>query len=160
GVRAIGTAGGPEKVALALAHGYAHAIDYRAGGFAPRVRELTGGEGVHAVYDSVGRDTWRGSLASLRTRGAFVCFGQSSGMIEGFSLADLAKGSFTACRPVLFHYIAEPRELRRRADDLLDLVAAGVIRAEIRQRRPLSEAAEAHRDLEARRTTGATVLVP
>lgn len=160
GVRAIGTAGGPEKVALALAHGYAHAIDYRAGEFAPRVRELTGGEGVHAVYDSVGRDTWRGSLASLRTRGAFVCFGQSSGMIEGFSLADLAKGSFTACRPVLFHYIAEPQELRRRADDLLDLVAAGVIRAEIRQRRPLSEAAEAHRDLEARRTTGATVLVP
>lgn len=158
GVTAIGTAGGPEKVALAKAHGYAEVIDYRAGDFAPRVRELTGGEGVHAVYDSVGRDTWRGSLDCLRARGAFVNFGQASGMIEGFGLADLAKGSFTACRPVLFHYIADPAELRARAEALFAAVLAGEITAEVRRRLPLAEAAEAHRRLEARETTGATVL--
>lgn len=160
GVTAIGTAGGPEKVALAKAHGYAHVIDYRAGDFAAEVRDLTGGVGVHAVYDSVGRDTWRGSLASLRVRGAFVCFGQASGMIEGFTLADLAKGSFTACRPVLFHYVADPDELAARSADLFAALASGAIRADVRQRRPLAQAAEAHRDLEARRTTGATVLIP
>ena len=158
GVTAIGTAGGPEKVALARAHGYAEVIDYRAGDFAPRVLELTGGRGVDAVYDSVGRDTWRGSLACLRTRGAFVNFGQASGMIEGFGLADLAKGSFTACRPVLFHYIADPAELRARADALFAAVLSGAITAEVRQRAPLSAAAAAHRGLEARETTGATVF--
>ena len=158
GVTAIGTAGGPEKVALAKAHGYAHVIDYRAEDFAPKVRELTGGVGVRAVYDGVGRDTWRGSLASLGMRGAFVNFGQSSGMIEGFTLAELAKGSFTASRPVLFHYIAEPAELRARAADLFAAVLSGVITAEVRQRHPLAEAAAAHRALEARETTGATVL--
>lgn len=160
GVTAIGTAGGPEKVALARAHGYAEVIDYRAGDFAPRVREITGGEGVHAVYDSTGRDTWRGSLACLRTRGAFVNFGQSSGMIEGFTLADLARGSFTACRPVLFHYIATPDELRARAEALFAAVLSGAIRAEVRQSHSLADVAAAHRALEARRTTGATVLIP
>lgn len=158
GVTAIGTAGGPAKVALAKSHGYAHVIDYTAEDFVPRVRELTGGTGVHAVYDGVGRDTWRGSLAVLRTRGAFVNFGQSSGLIEGFTLADLAKGSFTTCRPVLFHYIADPTELRIRADDLFQAVLAGEIVAEVHQSLPLSEVAEAHRALEARETTGATVL--
>ncbi len=158
GVTAIGTAGGADKVALARAHGYAEVIDYRATDFAPRVRELTGGQGVDVVYDSVGRDTWRGSLAALRARGSFVNFGQASGMIERFSLADLAKGSFTACRPVLFHYIADPAELRRRAEDLFAAVLSGTLSAEVRQTLPLSAAAEAHRALEARETVGATVL--
>ncbi len=158
GATAIGTAGGPDKAALARAHGYTEVIDYRAGDFIEPVRALTGG--VHVAYDGVGRDTWRGSLACLRTRGAFVSFGQASGPIEGFGLGDLAKGSFTACRPVLFHYIADPAELRARAADLFAAVAAGVLTAEVRQRLPLAEAARAHRDLEARRTTGATVLIP
>ena len=160
GVTAIGTAGGPAKAALAAAHGYAHVIDYQAGDFVPRVRELTGGAGVDVVYDSVGRDTWRGSLACLRTRGTFVCFGQSSGAIEGFGMGDLARGSFSACRPVLFHYISTPADLQARAADLFAAVAAGAIRADVRQRYPLDRVADAHRDLEARRTSGATVLVP
>ena len=158
GATAIGTAGGPDKAALARAHGYAEVIDYRAGDFVAPVRDLTGG--VHVAYDGVGRDTWRGSLACLRTRGAFVSFGQASGPIEGFGLGDLARGSFTACRPVLFHYIADPAELRARAADLFAAAAAGILTAEVRQRLPLAEAARAHRDLEARRTTGATVLIP
>lgn len=158
GATAIGTAGGPDKAALARAHGYAEVIDYRAGDFVEPVRALTGG--VHVAYDGVGRDTWRGSLACLRTRGAFVSFGQASGPIEGFGLGDLAKGSFTACRPVLFHYIADPAELQARAADLFAAVAAGILTAEVRQRLPLAEAARAHRDLEARRTAGATVLIP
>lgn len=158
GVVAIGTAGGPQKTELARRHGYAHVIDYKTEDFVARVREITGDQGVHAVYDSVGRDTWRGSLDCLRVQGAFVNFGQSSGLIEGFTLADLAKGSFTACRPVLFHYIADPAQLRRRAADLFACVLSGQIRAGVRQRYPLAEVAEAHRDLEARNTMGATVL--
>ena len=160
GVTAIGTAGGPEKVALAAAHGYAHVIDYRAEDFAPRVRKLTEGKGVPVVYDSVGRDTWKGSLACLATHGTFVCFGQSSGTIEGFSMADLARGSLYACRPTLFNYIASPADLRARAADLFAALASGAIRADVNQRHPLTAVADAHRDLEARRTTGATVLIP
>lgn len=160
GVTAIGTAGGPEKVALAAAHGYAHVIDYRAEDFVPRVHALTRGDGVPVVYDSVGRDTWKGSLACLAPHGTFVCFGQSSGTIEGFSIADLARGSFYACRPTLFHYIATPAALRARAADLFAAVASGAIRPDVRQRYPLTAVADAHRDLEARRTTGATVLIP
>ncbi len=161
GATAIGTAGGPEKAALARAHGYAEVIDYRAEDFLPRVRELTGGRGVDVVYDSVGRDTWRGSLASLKTRGTFVCFGQSSGLVEGFGLGDLAAGgSLTACRPVLFHYINAREELETRARSLFDMLEAGALRAEVHQRYPLAEAAAAHRALEARLTTGASVLVP
>ncbi|MBA3324563.1 MAG: quinone oxidoreductase [Rhodobacteraceae bacterium] len=161
GATAIGTAGGPEKVALAGTHGYSHVIDYSAGDFVAEVKALTGGQGVHVVYDSVGRDTWRGSLACLRTRGAFVTFGQSSGVIEGFSLGDLAAGgSLTACRPTLFNYIATREELEARAADLFAMVQSGAIRAEVRQRFALSAAGEAHRALEERRTTGATVLVP
>lgn len=161
GATAIGTAGGPEKVALARAHGYAEVIDYRAEDFAPRVRALTGGRGVDVVYDGVGRDTWRGSLASLRTRGMFVSFGQSSGMIEGFTLGDLAAGgSLSACRPTVFSYIAARDELEERARSLFAMLESGALRAEVRQRFALSDAAEAHRALEARRTTGASVLVP
>lgn len=160
GVTAIGTAGGPEKVALALAHGYAHAVDYRAGDFVAQVRDLTGGAGVHAVYDSVGRDTWRGSLACLRPRGAFVSFGQSSGPAEGFGLADLAAGSFTATRPVLFHFIASAEALRARAGALFAALADGTLTADVRQSYALADVASAHADIEGRRTTGATVLIP
>jgi NADPH2:quinone reductase len=162
GAVAIGTAGGPEKVALAKAHGYAHVIDYRAEDFAPKVRELTDGKGVHVVYDSVGKDTWRGSLAALRARGMFVTFGQSSGMIDGFQLADLAVGgaSLSACRPSLFAYIATPAELEARAANLFDVLLSGAVKAEVRQRFALSDARGAHEALEGRRTTGATVLVP
>lgn len=161
GAVAIGTAGGPEKAALAKAHGYAHVIDYRSEDFAARVREITEGRGVSAVYDSVGRDTWRGSLSCLRPRGTFVTFGQSSGMIEGFTLGDLAKGgSLTAVRPSLFHYIASRTELEERSEALFARLADGTLTAEVRQTFPLAQIADAHRALEARRTTGATLLIP
>jgi NADPH2:quinone reductase len=161
GATAIGTAGGPQKVALAQAHGYAHVIDYRAADFTAEVKALTGGQGVHVVYDSVGRDTWRGSLACLRPRGMFVVFGQSSGLIEGFTLGDLAAGgSLSACRPSLFHYIATRAELEARAADLFAAIESGAVRAEVRQRFALGEAAAAHRALEARDTLGASVLIP
>ena len=111
GATAIGTAGGPEKVALARRHGYAEVIDYRADDFVAEVARLTAGAGCNAVYDSVGADTWRGSLKCLRRRGVFVNFGQSSGMIRDFALSDLAAGSLTAIRPVLFDYIVTRAEL-------------------------------------------------
>lgn len=160
GARAIGTAGGPAKVALALAHGYSEVIDYSATAFAPEVARLTEGALCAAVYDSVGRDTWRGSLACLRRFGIFVNFGQSSGMIEDFRLSDLAKGSLSACRPVLFDYVAERADLERRAADLFTRLASGQIRADVVTTRPLQEAAAAHVALEGRKTTGTTVLIP
>ncbi|MCP5324205.1 MAG: quinone oxidoreductase [Rhodobacteraceae bacterium] len=160
GARAIGTAGSAEKVELALAHGYDHVINYRETDFAAAVADLTGGAGCAAVYDSVGRDTWRGSLACLRPRGMFVNFGQSSGMIEGFQLSDLAKGSLSACRPVLFDFIAARTELEARAADLFARITSGVVRLDAVQSRPLSEAAAAHADLAGRRTAGSTVLIP
>ncbi|MCG6904481.1 MAG: quinone oxidoreductase [Rhodobacter sp.] len=160
GVRAIGTAGGAAKVELALAHGYDAVIDYLAGDFVDTVRDLTGGAGVHAVYDSVGADTWRGSLACLRTHGAFVNFGQASGPITGFTFADLAKGSFHACRPVLFHYIAEPDGLQRRGAALFAALLDGTLKSDVRNRFALGEAADAHAALESRQTSGTTVLIP
>jgi NADPH2:quinone reductase len=161
GAHAIGTAGSPEKVALATAHGYDHVINYREDDFVSVVADLTGGKGCAAVYDSVGKDTWRGSLKCLRRRGMFVNFGQSSGMIEGFKLSDLAAGgSLSANRPVLFDYVAERSELHYRAGDLFARIASGQIRLDVTNARPLSEAVAAHRDLEARRTVGSTVLIP
>lgn len=160
GARPIGTASGPEKAARALAHGYDAVIDYRREDFVARVREITGGAGCAVVYDSVGRDTWRGSLACLRRFGSFVNFGQSSGPIEGFTLPDLANGSLSACRPVLFDYIAEPADLEARAAELWQMMLSGQVTADVVNRRPLAEAAQAHRDLESRRTTGTTVLIP
>ncbi|WP_237153808.1 quinone oxidoreductase family protein [Oryzibacter oryziterrae] len=159
GAKAIGTAGSPEKVALAKAHGYQEVIDYRTEDFVARVTEITGGKGCDVVYDSVGRDTWAGSLKCLRRRGMFVSFGQSSGPIEGFALPLLAQGgSLSACRPMLFHYIEERAELEARAADLFGRITSGQIRAEVHQRFTLSDAAAAHRALESRGTIGATVL--
>jgi NADPH:quinone reductase len=160
GVTAIGAAGGPEKCALAKAHGYAHVIDYDEGDFAPKVKELTGGEGVHVVYDGVGAATWRSSLASLRTRGVLVSFGQASGPIEGFAVKDLAPGSFSICRPTLFHYVGTRAELEANAADVFAALRSGTITLEVRRSWPLAEAAAAHRAMENRETTGASVLIP
>ena len=161
GVKAIGTAGGAEKCALAKKNGYAHVIDYRSEDFIARVREITKGRGVAAVYDSVGRDTYPGSLKVLRKFGTFVSFGQSSGTITDFKLADLsANGSLFATRPTLFAFIAERAELERRAKALFAMIGSGKVKIAVNQTFPLAEAGEAHRALEGRRTTGQTVLIP
>jgi NADPH:quinone reductase len=161
GATAIGTVGSPDKAAIAKANGYTHVIDYRAEDFVARVKEITGSRGCDVVYDSVGKDTWRGSLKSLRSRGMFVHFGQSSGMIADFKFSDLASGgSLYATRPTLFDYIKSREDLGSRAADLFARLASGEIKAHVGQRVPLRDAAAAHRDLESRRTIGATVLLP
>jgi NADPH2:quinone reductase len=157
---AIGTAGSADKVAMAQANGYAHVINYRTEDFAARVKEITGGKGCDVVYDSVGNDTWRGSLKCLKVRGMFVCFGQSSGAVADFKLSDLAAGgSLYACRPTLFDYIKTREDLRARAADLFAKLASGEVTAHIGKRVALRDAADAHRDLEARKTMGSTVLL-
>jgi NADPH2:quinone reductase len=159
GAAAIGTVGSAAKLSIARAHGYAHVIDTSRGDFVPQVKEVAE-QGCDVVYDSVGKDTWRGSLKSLRPRGMFVSFGQSSGPITDFKVADLAAGgSLYASRPTLFDYIKSRAELQARAGDLFARLTAGEIRAHVGQRMPLREAAEAHRALASRRTVGATVLL-
>ena len=160
GARAIGTAGSPEKVALALKHGYTDVINYREEAFAEKVLELTDGEGCEVVYDSVGKDTWRGSIACLKPFGMFANFGQSSGMIDDFKLSDLASGSKAASRPVLFDYVAKRDDLVLRANDLFSRLVSGDIKADVVASMPLKDAAEAHKALEGRQTTGATILKP
>ena len=161
GATVIGTAGGPEKVALAKTKGCAHVIDYRTESFVDRVREITGGKGVDVVYDSVGKDAFPGSLDCLKQRGLWVSFGQSSGQIEPFPIGMLGqKGSLYATRASLFHYIATRPELLATAEDLFDVIASGVVSIDIGQRFPLAEAAEAHRAMEGRATTGSTILIP
>jgi NADPH:quinone reductase len=161
GAISIGTAGSPEKAAMAKANGYTHAIDYRSEDFVARVQEITAGKGCDVVYDSVGKDTWRGSLKCLRTRGMFVHFGQSSGVIADFKLSDLASGgSLFATRPKLFDYINSREDLTSRAADLFGRLKTGEVKAHVGQRVPLRDAAAAHRELESRRTMGATVLMP
>ncbi len=160
GVTAIGTAGGAEKCALAAKHGYAHVIDYTAENFAQRVKEITGGAGVDAVYDSVGKDTVAGSIDCLKTFGTLVNFGQSSGPYLDFKLSDLAAGSFSVTRPVLFHFTADRAYLETASADLFEMIANGALQININQRYALLDAAEAHRALEGRKTTGSTVLIP
>lgn len=161
GATIIGTAGSDDKLALAKAHGYTHLINYRTENFVERVKELTGGKGVDVVYDSVGKDTFPGSLDCLRPLGMWVPFGQSSGKIEGFDLQMLTqKGSLFCTRPTLFNYIADRADLEVTANDLFDVVKSGAVSIPVNQEYPLSEAARAHADLEGRRTTGTTVLVP
>jgi len=160
GATTIGTVGSPAKAELARDHGYDHVIDYRSDDFVATALGVTDGRGCDVVYDSVGRDTWVGSLKCLKKRGAFVSFGQSSGPIEGFSLSMLAQGgSLSASRPMLFHFIEERAELEARAADLFARLASGAVTAEVRQRFPLAGAADAHRALEGRATTGASVLM-
>ena len=161
GVTMIGTVGSDEKAALARENGCAHTIVYTRENFVERVKALTGGKGVPVVYDSIGKDTFPASLDCLSPRGLFVSFGNSSGPVAAFNLGVLAqKGSLYVTRPTLFSYASTPTQLRAMAADLFDLVAAGRIRVEARQTFALRDAAAAHRALESRATTGATVLIP
>ncbi len=161
GVRLIGTAGSREKADVALERGAAEMILYREEDVPTRLRELTDGGGVPVVYDSVGRDTWIASLDCLSPRGLMVSFGNASGPVEGVRLLDLAtRGSLFATRPLLGHYTATTEDLRAGATELFDLARSGAVQATIGQRFALAEAAEAHRALEARATTGSTILLP
>ena len=161
GATVIGTVGSDEKAELARAHGCHHTIVYTREDFTERVRELTDGAGVPVVYDAVGRDTFAGSLDCLRPRGMLVSFGQSSGKIDPFDVGILsAKGSLYVTRPTLMTYTASRADLEASAQALFDVVAAGAVRITVNQTFPLAEAADAHRALESRRTTGSTILVP
>jgi NADPH2:quinone reductase len=161
GATVIGTVGSDEKAELALAHGCDHVIRYRQEDVASRVRELTDGEGVAVVYDSVGRDTFAASLDALRPMGMLVSFGNASGPLEPFNPAILGqKGSLFLTRPSLMTYTAKRQDLLASANELFNVVRSGAVRIEINQTYPLREAAQAHRDLEARKTTGSTILLP
>jgi NADPH2:quinone reductase len=159
GATVIGTVSTEAKARAARAAGCDHPIVTTQDDFVARTREITGGRGANVVYDGVGRDTLAGSLEALATPGHLVSYGQSSGVPEPPPLTVLSAKSATFSRPVLFHYTAEPAVLREMAGNVFDLVTRGVLRVEIGQRYPLSEAARAHRDLEARRTIGASVLM-
>lgn len=160
GATVIGTAGSDDKAALAKAHGCDHPIVYTREDFVARVKEITGGAGVAVVYDSVGKDTFDRSLDCLRPFGMMALFGQSSGAVPPVDLGVLAtKGSLFVTRPTLMTYTARRDDLVAGAAELLDVVARGIVTVEINQTYPLAEAAQAHRDLEARRTTGSTVLL-
>ncbi len=161
GATVIGTVGSEQKAKLAADHGCDHPIIYTKEDFVARVRELTNGEGVPVVYDSVGKDTLMKSLDCLRPRGFMVLFGQSSGAVEPFNLGLLAqKGSLYITRPTLATYTAKRADLVATANDLFEVVRAGAVRIEVNQTFPLKDAADAHRALEGRKTTGSTVLVP
>ena len=160
GATVIGTVGTREKAELAKAHGCDHPIVYTEESFVDRVRELTGGKGVPVVYDSVGRDTFDDSLRCLRPRGLMVSFGNASGAVEPFRPAILAqKGSLFLTRPTLANYTSTRQELEETTAELFDVVGSGAVRIEVNQTYALENAAQAHRDLEARRTTGSTVLL-
>ena len=161
GATVIGTAGSQAKIDLALAHGYDHVIDYGREDFAARVRELTDGAGVDVVYDSVGKDTFPKSLDCLKPRGLFVSFGNSSGPVDAFNMGLLAqKGSLFATRPTLFHYIATRAALDACANSLFDVVRSNKVRINIHQTYSLADAGRAHTDLESRKTSGTTLLIP
>jgi NADPH2:quinone reductase len=157
----IGTAGGAAKCRLAKAHGYDHVIDYTKQDFVTRVRRLTKGQGVPVVYDSVGKSTWEGSLDCLAPRGMMVSFGNASGPVTSFAPGALAaKGSLYLTRPSLFAYTATRADLDLSAGRLFRMVKSGKVKIEINQTYPLKDAVQAHRDLEKRRTTGSTILIP
>jgi NADPH:quinone reductase len=161
GVTMIGTVGSDEKAAIAKANGCAHTIVYTRENFVERVKEITGGKGVPVVYDAVGKDTFPASLDCLSPRGMFVSFGNSSGPIAAFDILLLSqKGSLYVTRPTLATYTATRAALLAMAAELFELVKAGKIVSEARQTYPLKDAAQAHRDLEARKTTGSTLLLP
>ncbi|MGE8369804.1 quinone oxidoreductase family protein [Cupriavidus basilensis] len=159
GLTVIGTVSNEAKAAVARAHGCDHIIDYSREDVAGRVRELTDGVGVNVVFDSVGKDTFDASLDSLKRRGLMVCVGTASGPIPPFNPQLLAmKGSLYLTRPALADYIADPAEKNELAGELFGHVAAGRIKIEINQRYALQDAAQAHRDLESRKTTGSSVF--
>lgn len=161
GVKLIGTVSSPEKAARAKKFGAWETIDYTKENFVERVKELTGGAKCPVVYDGVGKDTWEGSLDCLQLRGLMVSFGNASGPVTGVSLGILAaKGSLFVTRPTLRDHITPRRKLEEAAHELFDLIERGKIKVEIDQRYQLADAAAAHRDLEARKTTGSSVLLP
>jgi NADPH2:quinone reductase len=161
GATVIGTAGSPEKIALALDHGYDHVIDYRNDDFVARVKEITGGKGVDVVYDGVGKDTFPASLDCLKPRGLWVSFGNASGAVEAFQIGVLAqKGSLFATRPTLYTYTSTRAELEACAKSLFDIVQSGKVRININRTYALADAGRAHADLEARKTSGTTLLIP
>jgi NADPH2:quinone reductase len=161
GATVIGTVGSPEKAELARAHGCDHVIDYTKEDVAKRVREITDGKGVPVAYDSVGKATVQASLDSLRPRGLFVSFGNASGPVTGFDFSELAKrGSLYATRPSLGAYASTDEELADLSNALLEVVSSGKVRIDINQRYNLADVAQAHRDLESRKTTGQTILIP
>ncbi|MCH8916937.1 MAG: quinone oxidoreductase [Proteobacteria bacterium] len=161
GATVIGTVSSDQKAALAEAHGCDHPIVYTRDDFVARVRQLTGGDGVPVVYDSVGQETWEGSLDCLAPLGLMVSFGNASGPAPSFTVLDLMRrGSLFVTRPVLAHYTAARKDLLATANDLFDMVASGAVKIEINQRYALGEAEDAHRDLEGRRTTGSSILIP
>mgnify|MGYP003604393974 CR=1 FL=1 len=159
GLQLIGTAGSDEKCALALANGASHAINYRTENFVERVKAITGGKGVKVVYDSVGKDTWDGSLDCLRPFGLMASFGNASGVVPPFAPGLLGnKGSLYVTRQTLFTHIATRESTQAMADDLFAVVLSGQVKIHIDQRFPLAEVQDAHRALEARQTTGCTIL--
>lgn len=159
GLQLIGTAGSDAKCQLALANGAAHAINYQQEDFAARVKEITGGKGVKVVYDSVGQDTWDKSLDCLRPFGLMASFGNASGPVAPFAPGSLgAKGSLYVTRQTLFTHIATRESTQAMADDLFEVVASGKVKIHIAQQYPLAQVQQAHRDLEARKTTGCTIL--
>jgi len=161
GVTVIGTVGSDDKARIAKAHGCDHTIVYTRENFVERVKEITGGRKVPVVYDSVGKDTFMGSLDCLQPRGLLCIFGNGSGPVSAFDLNLLAsKGSLYVTRPSLMVYTARRKDLETGAKELFDVVKSGKVKIEINQTYKLQDAAQAHRDLEARKTTGSTVLLP
>ena len=161
GATVIGTVGSPAKAELAKAHGCDHVINYSTENFTQRVREITGGEGVPVVYDGVGKDTFMGSLDSLRPLGMLVTYGNASGPVPPFDVLLLSqKGSLFVTRPTIMHYTAKRADLEALGVELFEVVVSGKVRIEVNQTYPLREAVQAQRDLEARKTTGSTVLLP
>ncbi len=161
GLQLIGTAGGAGKCALALEHGAAHAIDYTKDDFVARVKDITGGKGVKVVYDSIGKDTFERSLDCLRPFGLMASFGNASGPVPPFAIGSLGpKGSLYVTRQTLFTHIATREATQAMADELFAVVQSGAVKIRIDQRYALADVAQAHRDLEARKTTGCTILTP
>jgi len=161
GVTVIGTAGSDEKCSLAKAHGAEHVINYSRENFVERVKSITGGKGLPVVYDAVGKTTWEGSLDCLRPRGLMVSFGNASGAVPPVNIGIFqAKGSLYLTRPTLATHIASRADLVERANSLFDMVKSGKVKIETTQRYKLADAAQAHRDLEGRKTTGSIVLQP
>jgi NADPH2:quinone reductase len=160
GATVIGTVGSDDKAKIARAHGCDHAIVYTRENFAERVLEITGGAKVPVVFDSVGKDTFAGSLDCLKPRGLLAVFGNGSGPVTGVDINTLSRGSFYVTRPTLMTYTAQREDLEASAKDLFDVVKSGKVKIEINQTYALRDAAQAHRDLEGRKTTGSTVLLP
>jgi NADPH2:quinone reductase len=161
GVTTIGTVGSDEKARLAKAHGCKHVINYSTENFVERVKEITKGKKVPVVYDSVGKSTWEGSLDCLQPRGLMVSFGNASGAVPPVNLGILSsKGSLYVTRPTLATYIAARADLVKRSSDLFNAVKSGKVKIETTARYKLADAANAHRDLEGRKTTGSVVLIP